>query len=425
MTFQTFTPEQYLKIDIASNFGLDKEDWDIRLDWFDQNLSGIESLLALAERNEETSMQLPTRAIAKHPLMVQADKPVQFFAGVSAWGKVRRGLPIGYPISLDATASGAQLLAILVSCEQSARLCNVVDTGKREDLYTNIYQLMLSTLGTTGVIARSQVKEAVMTGLYGSVAVPRRVFGEGPVLGAFYETLETQATGIWELNQALLGLWNPTALSHDWVLPDNFHVHVKVMDDRTETVEFLGALYDVETKVNRPTTEGLSIGANVIHSIDGMVVREISRRCTYDPEQMLSLLALLRVPAYYQPKRRRAKDDLVETLWDRYLETGFLSARILELLDEENMFLVNKDDIETLIHTMPEKPFPVMAVHDCFRVHPNHGNDLRRQYNQVLSELARSEVLASIATQITQTKVNVTKYGDISSKILDANYALS
>lgn len=60
-----------------------------------------------------------------------------------------------------------------------------------------------------------------------------------------------------------------------------------------------------------------------------------------------------------------------------------------------------------------------------FRVHPNYGNDLRRQYNRILYEIGRSDMLAYIASQISGEPVQVAKYGRIGERVIEANYALS
>ncbi len=398
---QTFTGIDYLKIDIASNFGLDKEDWDTRIAWVDAHEADLEKKLQ------------------------EAEEPALYYAGVQAYRKTQKGKPTGYPVSLDAASSGLQILACLTGCEDSARLCGVVSTGHREDAYTVIYQAMCQQISDTAKIERKDTKKAIMTSLYSSTAEPKRIFGEGALLDVFYETMETMAPGAWQLNQALKDLWQPKALSHDWVLPDNFHVHVKVTDNVTKFVQFLNRPIQVTIKVNQGTEEGRSLGPNVVHSIDGMIVREIHRRCSYDPVMLARLIeALLKGPRGKACSLTRERDRMVKLLWKRYQDSGFLSARILELLDQDNLHLVDANAIMNLIKSLPETPFEVISIHDCFRVHPNYGNDLRQQYNNLLAEIAGSRLLEYLISQIAGHHIPVTKMGDLSSKIRVADYTL-
>lgn len=63
---------------------------------------------------------------------------------------------------------------------------------------------------------------------------------------------------------------------------------------------------------------------------------------------------------------------------------------------------------------------------DCFRVLPNYGNDLRRQYNRLLAEVSRSDLLSFLVSQIVKRRITVTKLDpDLHVDILDANYTLS
>ena len=139
-----FTGKQYLMIDIANSFGLDKLTWQERLDWFEQHKHCLDEMLP------------------------QAENPAMYYAGVQAWDAVQHGVPIGYPISLDATSSGLQILAALTGDRRAAALCNVVGTGKREDAYTNVFDIMIDRLVKRlgqygGGISRDDCKRAIMT----------------------------------------------------------------------------------------------------------------------------------------------------------------------------------------------------------------------------------------------------------------------
>lgn len=374
-----FTPREYLQIDIANNFGLDTLNWDDRLQWFMDNENKLDSLLS------------------------QAKEPALFFAGVKAWRQVLNGEAIGYPISLDATASGFQILACLTGDRQAAELCNVVDTGNRLDAYTVIYEAMMEAIGGECNLDRKQTKRAVMTSLYASEAVPREVFGEGALLGLFYETMEQRAPRVWAINNLFKNLWNPLATHHKWVLPDNFHVQIKIMGNAYEQVRFAGNDFEVIRKVNMPQPEGRSLGANVTHSIDGMVVREMLRRCSYDPLQIERVEWAMKNIHRSNPIQRiyaQGDDAMVYMLWARYQETGYLSARILDHITINNVGIVDFKVLQALVDSLPAKPFDLIAVHDCFRCLPSYGNDMRQQYINQLHLIAKSRLLDSVISQI-------------------------
>ena len=401
---QTFTGQQYLKMDIAGSFGLDKEDWDVRLDWFHTNEGNLDHLTNKAET------------------------PALFYAGVQAWKDVSQGKPSGFPISLDATSSGLQILSALACDHRASLLCNVISTGHREDAYTSIYKAMVQRLGTNAVIKREQCKDAIMKSLFGSKAEPRKIFGPGEILQVFEETMATEAPGPWELNQVFLNIWNNTRIINSWVLPDNFHVHDKVMRTVEETVRFLGAPYDLTRQINAPITGGRSLGANTIHSIDGMIVREMTRRCSYNTDQIEPLRAYFRDEQCLLPVMTQEEKTMCDRLWDLSRKSGYLSARILDYLDpywlESNPH--THDELKALLDSMPAKPFQMIAVHDCFRCLPNYANDMRRQYNNQLYLVAKSNLLPFIMSQHCDRPVNAHKLDSFMiEKIPETDYALS
>lgn len=398
-----FTGKQYLQIDIANSFGLDDQTWDKRLKWFEQNEKDLEKRIHLAK------------------------EPAQFMAGVFAWRDTQMGIPTGYMCGLDATASGIQILSIMSGCKKSAMQCNLINTGNREDAYTNTHEHMNDALSIAHAFNRKDTKAALMTHMYASKAVPKMVFGEGDVLAQFYATVDDLMPGANELNKALLKLWSPNKLSHDWVMPDGFDVKIKVIDRVEHTVEFLGETYKVYQEVNMAKESSLSLPANIVHSIDGFIVREMNRRCNYSFKKDYIRNCLAGNSTRWDTD---SDDDLAVLRQVALFEsTGFLSAVLFNHLNLSNVNHLPKDMREAafnLLNSVPGNPFELVAIHDCFRFHANNGNDVRQQYINILAELADSKITESIASELLEQDVIVPKRSnDLAKLIYESEYPLS
>lgn len=336
---QLFTGIEYIKIDVANKYGLDKENWDVRIDWFNQNEYRLRELVD------------------------EADEPAQFYAAVTSYEKALRGIPSGTPISLDATASGSQILCALTGDIEGGKLCNIIDTGERKDLYTEIYKYMVEKYNLPSGISQKLVKKAIMTSMYSSIAQPKRVFGAEHI-DDFYITMSTKMRGAWILNAILLDFWRSDVDHYMWTLPDNFHAGFKVMVESSEDFVVNGKEYTSTYMEQGHADSGRALPANITHSIDAFMVREITARAMYSPKQVAIIKRLLRFLPVHNEIIREESTEVVTALMGQFEKTGILSARILDHINSTNINMVDEEALKNLLKTLPRKPFEVLCVHD-------------------------------------------------------------
>ena len=243
--FKQYTGIQYLAIDVANHFGLDKLEFEERIAWVKTNQEVLESLADKAE-----------------------DKPL-YVKSVNHFRKALKGLPTGHTIALDSCASGLQLMSVLTGCESGAYMTGLVDPNKRMDAYSLLTEYMNQLLDTGITVPRKDAKQALMTSLYGSMAKPIEIFGKGtPAYKAFYEVLKTKCKGAYTLLNILLDAWDKSKTYNHWVLPDGYNAYIPVMESITDRVkiEELNYTMSIQTWVNKPMDFGLSIPANMVHS---------------------------------------------------------------------------------------------------------------------------------------------------------------
>lgn len=343
---QKFTGFEYLMIDCANHFGLDKELFEDRIQWVKDNMDALESLAD------------------------QADKKPLFVKAVMAIRKAKAGIPTGHLVGFDATCSGIQVMSALTGCKAGAEATGLVDPNKRADAYTSCTELMNEILGAESItIPRKKAKVALMTSFYGSKAQPIKIFGEDtPEIAAFYAAATQLAPGAWQLLQDLLASWQPYAKVHAWQLPDGYEAKVKVMSEketRIEVQELDGASFTHHYKENEGTKKGLANAANVVHSVDAYVLRSIHRRCNYNAEMVQAAKVLIE-DALDNPQLG-SHDKATSYYKDLYDRSHMADVVVLPYLNRTNVHTFSHQHLMDLLKIvdsmLTHKPFEVVTVH--------------------------------------------------------------
>jgi DNA-dependent RNA polymerase len=408
---------QWLLIDAATHFGLDKLTFEERIQWTLDHLHELENLASEADTK---------------PLYVKA---------VMAIRKAQKGLPTGHLVGVDGCCSGIQMMSVLTGCIAGATATGLVDPNKRADAYTDCTAAMNALLAKNNTVvnvARKQAKEALMTVMYGSKAKPKEIFGEDtPELHAFYQAAQEIAPGAWQLLQELLSSWRPWALMHRWVMPDGFDARIKVMEKvttRIEVDELDHASFTYEYYENIGSKSGLSNAANVVHSVDSYVLRTMHRRCNYNREiaeyaQQLIEIEMIRRHLDGQPNVVVPQGKAGYYV-EHYNRSGIADVVILPYLDATNIEQLSQAHLEKLAEIvngmLQYKPFELVTIHDDFKAHPNNVNWVRWQYKEILADISESKLIDDLLSQIYGIPGTFQRLSNnLGSLIRQSNYALT
>lgn len=234
---QFFTPLQYIQIDIANQFGLDKEQFEDRIAWVVANEADLESLES------------------------EADDLYRYGAAVMAYREVQAGKPTGHRVGFDACSSGPQIMSCVMRDIVGAENTSLVGK-KRNDLYQMVTSVMNKQLTEAVVYERSDVKKALMPFYYGSWLKPIELFGKDtPEYKAFMQAQAEVCPGAAYIMPILKNSWNAYAKEHSWTLPDGFVARVKVLDTEKKTIEVdeLDHLkFTYQYNVNKGKEEGVA-----------------------------------------------------------------------------------------------------------------------------------------------------------------------
>jgi hypothetical protein len=343
------SPREWLLCDVARSYGLDKASWSERLAWAVKNVS-----------------ELPG---AKEPFLYRSAL------------KASQAVTTDHLISLDATASGIQCLSLMAQDSASALEANLGSTGVRNP-YQRVCELMG---GESSPYPYKHVKEATMTAFYESVAVPMNFFGKD--YDKFVQAASKMLPGPWAVKEAIASCMTGKDF-YSWTMMDGFVVNMEVTAPVECSMDIGGLeMKWIEHRRAAVATKGLT--ANVTHSLDALVLREVIRRthCNYEwNDNSFSEL--------------RPKDIMLMQSVLRWRMSKFLSVEFLQYMDEHNGVLVPQDLREAVDNLSLTESMYIQPIHDCYRVKATDASKLFVIVREVMADLAYSKSGYWILTQL-------------------------
>ena len=270
---------EWLLIDIANAYGLDKSNWETRLHWSKEHLEDMLDDSKLEELVSTASDKL---------LFKQAVKEYKYYLKT---GKSRQ------IVRLDATASGYQLMSVITRDEKAMEMLNVLGNTKRQDFYSLVYDrvrelvqprdrddldLWLEAKAKELDLAkpRDVIKASIMTSGYNSVATPKMMLGN--YYGVFEQAIDELASGASSLKEYINSLYEPK-MYHSWMLPDKHWAYVPSLVTKTHKIEVKELdksikypSFNIRCEDNEASKDNWrSLAVNIIHSLDAWVCRQV------------------------------------------------------------------------------------------------------------------------------------------------------
>ena len=371
------SPVKALLAQLGAEFGLDKAPWGARIRHGVQCFAQLKAGTIQCENSIQTS----------------------YFQALI---DMELGKEVHVPVKLDWGSSCTSIISAIMRDE-----IGMASSGALAEQPMDVYGQIRDALGIN--VSRKPVKECTIPYVYGGVSgvkqylVPamRELPGMSNLsdkdgLKLYERAYRKPFPGAFEWRKQCLKAWDNTKCSYGWYLPDGYQAYFNVTENVTTPIEFynykgekisLGMTMPVPTCKEQGEGGTFCIGAHLIQSMDGYVLREIVRR---GRTSFLKAQAKLLKAS----EEELAKDVSIgiQRAYRGYMETGIVSLHILEILKEETTIpqMWYTDIMSEL--TLLQGDFEVLPVHDEFGVLPGQVDALRMTANAVYAGIYRGSM---------------------------------
>jgi DNA-directed RNA polymerase len=389
--------EYWLKVHIANTYGRDKDEFDDRIVWF--------------EDNKEDIIRAARSPLDTIGIWNVADSPFEFLAACMAYLDHIEGREVYLPIQLDATNSGLQFYSGILGDKKGAELVNVVNkVVDNKVIRADVYQ---------------EVANAAQEWLESSESPNTITFNTSDGVDKVYDCRQEKADLI------KYGISRSMVKKNVMTIPYSVSMigMSKQNRDTLDELELYGKQFWRGEKwiVNRLLTE--SINRTAYKLLQGAkegqaYLKEVMKHTTAVATWYTPIFDLPVKQKSMRSKAYSVKTELGEI--DIYLGSKELNRSKQSSSIAPN-FIHSLDATVLLSILEKAEGFSVGVIHDCFLVSPNNGNNIRDLYRDSFIELMMLKPLEHFSRQIDlDEKVVVPYIGTLDlADVHDAKYIIS
>jgi hypothetical protein len=298
-------------------------------------------------------------------LAKEADEPVLMIKAIKASVDTMEGKPTGHIMGLDACASGLSIMSVLIGDVVGMRQCGLVDTGARADFYTKMVFQMNQYLPVD--------KHIDIISNHG-------------------------------LNRADIKAAAMTVLYNSKAEPKKLF---------GETTEEYKAFYEA--------LGVLASGAlELMNDINQFWDHTALSHTFTLPDGHVAY-----IPVTEAVDKRIEIDELDHATFTHRLKENMPSENGLSLVPNI-IHAIDAWIVREMIRKAYYQGFKILTVFDAFYASPNHMNKVRQNYVDIMMDLADSNLMEDILSELAGKKVTFIKREEgVSKYIKDSEYALS
>lgn len=250
--------------------------------------------------------------------------------------------------------------------------------------------------------------------------------------------MKEMCSGAFHLRDVLINSWNSTADNHTWSNADGHISYVPVIVEKKYKFYMYGNELPFKVKTKGTTESGLSNAANVIHAQDGLLVREMVRRCkfgSYIAKVKLDLINKCTEEKELNQENLSVVNKQLTRMIYLWKNTNFPTVRICNFIETANdvayIPMEYRIKLVSILEKLTKQPYiELITIHDSFKSHGNHMNYIRYWYKEMIADLVESTILQFTVNQLTPKPFQF-HHDKVWRKILadrvraDGNYAIT